>query len=489
MGVIKIGRTQDALVKFHLRPIFCKIKTALSRPLAVEQAERYSIALPWPGRRRICPCMKALRRIGLGLLLALAALLLVILCRSLTQAPIHHYDKELVLARANIPQGSNAFDMLETAALHAWWPKEQENEISQLAHNTNWDDGLASTVLASNQEAFACWDAAVKLPDMQVPEVSTFDDLLPYLTKWKKLALIAQVRENALLHSGHDQEAFDQMVNEIKMGRRMQNAHGVLIDYLVGTAVNNMGLTQMQRWAGRVHLTADQLKEYARQIDASPDEVGIAFANSIRAEYQMEIQTLDAMRQGKLTNSGTGGSLNNSGGGMPNPRIWPAWPLFSFNQTKGLFAAGALRLVKAAPHPYGEANMNDMQSRPGVVSICLSGNPIGQVLYFMMMPATASSLEKKSRSDVLLETTRTILALRAYELVQGHLPADLPTLVPEYLEKVPLDDYDGKPLRYSTDKKIVYSVGPDLKDDGGEGPTFFTSTYKSRPDLVFPIDF
>ncbi|MDR3458513.1 MAG: hypothetical protein P4N60_13770 [Verrucomicrobiae bacterium] len=424
--------------------------------------------------------MKALRRIGWGLLLVLGVLLLVVLCRSLTHTPVHRYDAELSLPRASIPAGSNAFDMLAVAATHLWWPKAQDAQIGHLANNTNWDDALASTVLASNRETLIAWDAAVKLPNLQVPEISTADDLLPYLAEWKKLALLAQVRENVLLRDGHDPEAFDQMVNEIKMGRRMQNAHGVLIDYLVGAAVNNLGLAQMQRWTGQAHLTSDQLKNYARQLELSPDEAGTAYANAIRVEYQMWVATLDAMRQGTLTNSGMNVSY---------PRAWPAWPLFSFSQTKALYAAGALKLVKASPHPYGEAKIDDLQARPGMVSIFLSGNPIGQILYYMMIPAAASSLEKKSRGDAQLQATRTILALRAYELAHGHLPADLAALVPEFLDKVPLDDYDGKPLRYSADKKIVYSVGPNLKDDGGAGPAFNASTYKKPLDLVFPFYF
>jgi hypothetical protein len=423
--------------------------------------------------------MKVLLRTGLGLFLAVVVLLVIVLCRTLT-APVQRYDAELVLPRVNIPQGSNAFDLLQTAASQVWWPKDLDRQTAKLAANTNWDDALAGSVLASNREALVAWDAAVKLPDLQVPEVSTAGDLPPYLADWKKLALLAQVRQNMLLHEGHDQEAFDQMVDEIQLGRRMQNGHGVLIVYLVGSAVNNLGLAQMQRWAGQAHLTPDQLKDYARRIDWPADEAGSAYANSIRVEYQMMVGTLDGMRRGTLTNSDIA---------VPTLHSWPAWPLFSYGQTRAMFAAGALRLVKAAPHPYGEARIDEVESRPGLLSIVFSGNPIGQILYYMMMPGLAVSLEKKSTEDVQLQATRTILALRAYELAHGQLPVDLPALVPEFLDQVPLDDFNGKPLRYSPDKKIVYSVGKNLKDDGGNGPSFYTSTYAKRLDLVFPFDF
>ena len=119
--------------------------------------------------------------------------------------------------------------------------------------------------------------------------------------------------------------------------------------------------------------------------------------------------------------------------------------------------------------------------------MALSGNWVGQINYYMMMPAEASLLATKSKGDTQLQATRTILALRAYQLTHGNLPSDLNALVPEFLDAVPVDDFDGQPLRYSPDRKIVYSVGQNLKDDGGNdsrpGPS-------NRPlDFVYKFDF
>lgn len=45
--------------------------------------------------------------------------------------------------------------------------------------------------------------------------------------------------------------------------------------------------------------------------------------------------------------------------------------------------------------------------------------------------------------------------------------ASLSDLVPEYLEAIPRDPADGKPLRGRIDRRVVYSIGPDLADDAG----------------------
>ncbi len=427
---------------------------------------------------------RAGKRLALGIFIALVLFYGFLMVRSSIPATVN--DKELQLPRANIPEGSNGFNVLQIASSHVWWPKDQDEQLDNLVRDTNWSDSLANTVLANNHEALAGWDAAAKLPDFQVPEI-IFNDPLTFLTDWRKVARIAEVRENVLLHNGQDKEAFDKIMDHVRLGQQMQNAHGPLIDYLVGTAVRSMGLNQMQRWVGKTHLTTNQLKDYIRQLELNPDEEGIAFANTIRGEYQFQIAFLDAMRQGKITNSDSG-SLSDSGGFYnPQPRRW--LPLFNFSQTKALYARGDLIWAKAAAHHFNEANIYEMELRPSLASMYLSGNAVGQILYYMTMPAVAGSLAKKSQSNVQLQATRTILALRAYQLTHGQLPADLNALVPEFLEAVPVDDFDGQPLRYSAEKKIVYSVGKNLKDDGGDDRSSESDSSQRHLDFVCRFDF
>jgi hypothetical protein len=62
-----------------------------------------------------------------------------------------------------------------------------------------------------------------------------------------------------------------------------------------------------------------------------------------------------------------------------------------------------------------------------------------------------------------------IVAAERYRRAHGHWPAALGELAPEFVGAVPLDPYDGEPLRYRRlpDGVVVYSVGPDGSDDGG----------------------
>jgi hypothetical protein len=62
------------------------------------------------------------------------------------------------------------------------------------------------------------------------------------------------------------------------------------------------------------------------------------------------------------------------------------------------------------------------------------------------------------------------------------LPNDL-------LAEVPLDPFDGQPLRYvrRTDGVTVYSIGPDELDNGGNVGDAAGSGYKPQTDVCFRL--
>jgi hypothetical protein len=68
-----------------------------------------------------------------------------------------------------------------------------------------------------------------------------------------------------------------------------------------------------------------------------------------------------------------------------------------------------------------------------------------------------------------LRCTVVALAAERYRRARGVWPAVLADLAPAYLRAVPLDPFDGRPVRYRrlADGVVIYCLGPDGKDDGG----------------------
>jgi len=78
-----------------------------------------------------------------------------------------------------------------------------------------------------------------------------------------------------------------------------------------------------------------------------------------------------------------------------------------------------------------------------------------------------------ANQDAIWEVMRAEVAVRRYRADVGRYPEGLNQLVPRYLKAVPTDPCgQGKPLMYRLLKGgrefLLYSVGPDLKDDHGK---------------------
>ena len=121
-----------------------------------------------------------------------------------------------------------------------------------------------------------------------------------------------------------------------------------------------------------------------------------------------------------------------------------------------------------------EAGLNTLQitNSPDVFTIffsALADTPD----YHSMLSESVENLSSTIDKVLIAETTRQMtiaaIALQRFKLAHGQFPAQLSTLVPAYVNAVPLDPVDGQPLRYrplSDGNFLLYSVGENGVDDG-----------------------
>jgi hypothetical protein len=95
------------------------------------------------------------------------------------------------------------------------------------------------------------------------------------------------------------------------------------------------------------------------------------------------------------------------------------------------------------------------------------GNVLGRYSH-EQYGGTRTMAEMMLRRPMLRRAARAALALHLFEMRQGRLPEKLDELVTAgILDSVPSDPFAEKPLRYSRERRRVWSVGPDETDDGG----------------------
>ena len=92
------------------------------------------------------------------------------------------------------------------------------------------------------------------------------------------------------------------------------------------------------------------------------------------------------------------------------------------------------------------------------------------VMVVMMMPSVhrAATISQWRRAE--RDATLVAIALELHRRRHGALPEALTDLTPMLLPEVPLDPFTGEALRYRVidGRPVVYSVGADRDDDGGQ---------------------
>jgi hypothetical protein len=87
-------------------------------------------------------------------------------------------------------------------------------------------------------------------------------------------------------------------------------------------------------------------------------------------------------------------------------------------------------------------------------------------------PNFARALQTVGYNQTLCDEARVACGLERYKLQYSRYPESLDALVPKFIEAIPTDIIGGGPLKYRAKDGgagfVLYSVGWNEKDDGGE---------------------
>jgi hypothetical protein len=135
-----------------------------------------------------------------------------------------------------------------------------------------------------------------------------------------------------------------------------------------------------------------------------------------------------------------------------------------------LFLSFMTRFVKAAQLPMHEQaaveRALDQEFRERLAPSALPGTAM---ITRGLLPAVSKMGEAFRRERATLRCMTVALAAERYRQDKKAWPDNIDQLCPQFLAAVPLDPFDGKPLRYRRvqDGVVIYSVGQDVTDNGG----------------------
>jgi hypothetical protein len=334
-----------------------------------------------------------------------------------------------------------------------------------------------------------------------------YSALLPYLSSVRKAGIWLSGAMMLALHEGDTNSAWSNLLSEIELVGKYQGEPLVVCQsvrvVMLQTAVFATWEALQQRGWSEEQLA--QLQSRWEAVDLANQAVP-----ALAMERAMLVMTLDKSRESYRdydSIDGSGGTTFNSVLTNPReelgeylgrrPRYW-MWK-WRLSYQLELYA---MQLLAAATDAMRSANSNNA-FMPAQENFKETTRRLGLELprrdrvvkeveglagYYSSFLSGMAEKETERRMVI------TVVALERYRLRHGAYPVRLEDLRPDFLKKVPIDFMDGKPLRYRRNNDgtfLLYSVGEDGKDDGGDGSPLSTEAnsfkhwYQMR-DAVWP---
>jgi len=303
------------------------------------------------------------------------------------------------------------------------------------------------------------------------PPVMSVHDLLPPLSRLRECGELLLTRATDALASDDPGMAVDNAVTALMVGHGFQYDAASAIHYLVGLVISGMGCEAAQAivWDGQAD-EALLAKLHNALEPSAPYTRG--FVRALQGEYEVFAGHIDAIASGEeiLAEDSWVDEL------PPRVRRLLMRRLLQPNMTKRSLGLRCTELLEAADECYINSKSREADSGASDEYLRKRGddgersrrsNPVGRILLGFLTPSFERMALRKCTRQAEQRGTMVLVALRRYKLKYDVYPAGLGALVPEFLVAVPIDPYDGEPMRYSRRRGVFWLVGEDLVDDGG----------------------
>ncbi len=388
-------------------------------------------------------------------------------------------DGDLRLAEVMVRPEDNAYYSLSHIQMYLYEPPGDPDPLEEHVDGKRWDARFVDNVLYRNEKAITYFNEAAQKAAFQDPDVDHHeeDPSFDFLLSLRTMARVSSLKAARLFSEGRQGEALSEAMKIIDTGHKIQNSRGSLAHYVIASDMKQVGLARIRQLTEATTVSPDELLPYIKALEKyKKNENGLKVAFKYQYGYFVWLIDTAANGQLKLTENRMVERLTKYGF------------YFKANKTKSYFADFARVQISNVDVPCGFREGREIQrlTPQSPIRMFVTENLAGKVLYDMAMPRYARTIhEERCEEDLSIAATQVLLAVRAYTMTTGQYPGSLDDLVPRYLSEVPQDPFDDKPLRFSAQKKVIYSVGADLVDSGGRGVQFGSRT----GDRAFRIRF
>ena len=415
--------------------------------------------------------------------------------RALQRAGLPTSGAELNQWYASVPDPENAaLVMTQAFALMRTFPDQRSNEVSRFKTPPRGQPltpdqlRLLSDYVSLNVAALAKAKEAIQLPKSRFPLDFSLglDTPMSHLSRLKTLAQTACDEALLAIESRRPQDATPPLVITLGLAQTL-NEEPIVISQLVRIAVLGIAAGILETRLNAGDLSETEFNALTPMFAAA--EKSNLMARALAGESAMAIPYFHMGLAGinRLVNA------NEEAPGPPSGPPLPGRPPLLVRAT-GFFERDLrfyLHVMETnaelarlgPPRSLGSTNLNEkIEVRTKRGHYILSG---------VFLPSLSRAMVKEAGGLALVRISGTALAVERFRLVNNRLPKDPHELAPRFLPAVPLDPFDGAPLRYKPLAKgyVVYSIGPDGHDDGGkEPPVGRRGTEQVAQDITITVE-
>jgi hypothetical protein len=415
--------------------------------------------------------------------------------RALQRAGLPTSGAELNQWYAAVPDRENAaLVMTQAFALMRTFPDQRSNEISRFKPPPRGQPlsreqvQLLSDYVNLNSAALERATEALMLPQARFPiDLSPgADALLPHLSRLKTLAQTVSYQTMLAIEAHHGADAARLLKTTLGLARTL-DSEPLLISQLVRIAVLRIARQMLELKLNAGNTSESELTDLASAFAGL--QVTNLMVRALVGEQAMAIPHfhMSWAQMSQLAKDGEDGSEGPEKAPLPGgqPLLFRVTGLFE-RDLRFYLAVMRTNIELAALGPPGSLvainRDKPVEARIRSRHYILSG---------LFLTALSRALVKEAECVASARICAAALSLQRFRLVHDRLPKDLNELVPRFLTAIPLDPFDGAPLRYKplVNGYVVYSIGPDGRDDGGkEPPIGRRGTERSPEDITITVE-
>ena len=204
---------------------------------------------------------------------------------------------DLAVERIALPPEDNAYPFFASATNVLHWPSNG-TPVTDYLDGKTFDAAAVADILDRNAQTFELIKRGVVRKKCIAPEGTVFDASLRHMRPWLNMGRCLAARTRSCRLSGRYSDAAESCVSLLRFGDMVQQDPERLIQYLVGLAIMNLGLTQAQELARDKNLPMAELSRLSVAL-AELSPCAPALVRALKIEYKVVANRVDLCRDGK----------------------------------------------------------------------------------------------------------------------------------------------------------------------------------------------